>query len=320
MKPIFHFIFVVTCLSICTNILHTQWNHIINPVVGQDTIIHKFEKDSLQTGTVEFHYGLFKPENSESGRKYPLIVALHGGEHYQATFDQFMDQFPFLLATVWAKPDIQKKYPCYIFAPHLTNNMIIVNGVSSGLAWEDSLTIVFLDKVLDSLIVQEQIDTNRIYITGHSLGGQGTYMVPALLKHKVAAIAPMSSAFAGDQLKITKQRIDEGVYKNIPIWSFHHRDDEFPSEFLREIYTMFEEKNYNPVCTKSFGTTMMNLPDSTIQNCIKSHQKYLYTEYYYPGIMPPYVPDTTVAPSDTSLDKWLFHHGRTLIMLWILHR
>jgi hypothetical protein len=303
MKDIFRFLIVLFCLFTGTNPLHAQWIQSINPVFSQEGIIQKFEKDSVQMGKVLFHYGLFKPENPEAGKKYPLILALHGGEHFDISFGEFMSTFPFHLAIIWATPELQDRYPCYILTPHITNDIELTEGFP-GCIWWDPEVIDFLDTIIDNFIIEGQIDTNRIYITGHSVGGWGTFKTPLLLKRKVAAIAPMSSAIDTDDY-LTELKLEEGAFKNLPVWCFHHRDDEYhPPVHVRSIFNKLDDMNYNTVYTGSFGNKMYNLPGSSIQNHIESHQKYLYTEYYYAS-------DNThqifyTASVDTLWHKWLF--------------
>jgi len=213
MKQIFEYFLIMLFLFVDTKSLSAQGSQSLNPVDGQknEDIIQKFVKDSLQMDDIVFKYGLFIPENPKPGIKYPLVLAIHGGEYYNVNFAEFMSTSPFILATVWATPELQSRYPCYIFAPHLDNNLVDNSG--NCFMWEDSLVIIFIDTVLNDLITKEQVDTNRIYLTGHSVGGEATLLLPQLLKHKIAAISPMSPALWP---AFVEQHLSKETYKNLP--------------------------------------------------------------------------------------------------------
>jgi predicted peptidase len=83
-----------------------------------------------------------------------------------------------------------------------------------GEIWTDSEALAAL---LDEIIQKYSIDSKRVYLTGHSMGGRGTWYLAYKYPERFAAIAPMSGAS-----DITwAQRL-----KHMPIWAFHGRDDQ----------------------------------------------------------------------------------------------
>ena len=271
--------------------------------ISQENLIERFNKKEIIADGDTLKYGFYKPENLITNKKYPLVLALHGMEHactkaFCMSFDEFMSTYPFQLATAWAAPKVQNKYPCYIVAPHITDLEINKCGL-----WTCDNIIALIDTLMSDLSKIEPIDTNRIYLTGHSMGGRGTFMLPVYIKDKFAAIAPMAAAIDGDHDFVIK-KMDEGVYKNLPIWCFHHRDDGDPSSALREIFQKADSMDYEPLYTGTFGSKPYKLSDNEINEYMDKHQSYLYTEYSYKGAIPHWVMDT--ASVDTLFHKWLF--------------
>jgi predicted peptidase len=70
--------------------------------------------------------------------------------------------------------------------------------------------------ILDSLAVEFNIDPNRVYVTGLSLGGHGTWDFVSRLPHRFAAAVPMSGLSDPTQA-------DEILH--LPIWAFHGESD-----------------------------------------------------------------------------------------------
>jgi predicted peptidase len=77
------------------------------------------------------------------------------------------------------------------------------------------------------------VDTDRIYIMGHSMGGQGTYLLTQLDPGYFAAAAPS----AGSGLPKAEEFLDVSIVKDVPIWAFHGDEDpKCPIERDRKIF------------------------------------------------------------------------------------
>ena len=146
-------------------------------------------------------YRLMKPVNIESGKKYPLIISLHGaggrGDDNKKQLKKWNQQL--------TEDNIRKEFPCYVLAPQ-----------SKGL-WNKEQFLMTKE-----IIAQiPQVDMNRIYIMGHSMGGHGTFIWIQIEPDYFAAAAPS----AGSGLKSTEKFIDPEKIKNVPIWTFHGDED-----------------------------------------------------------------------------------------------
>lgn len=69
-----------------------------------------------------------------------------------------------------------------------------------------------LGPLLDEVIDRFNVDPARVYITGSSMGGQGTWMLANAAADRVAAIAPICPSFT---------LIDPGNFRGLPVWVFH---------------------------------------------------------------------------------------------------
>ncbi|MFO0836242.1 MAG: PHB depolymerase family esterase [Phycisphaerales bacterium] len=68
-------------------------------------------------------------------------------------------------------------------------------------------------KILDDTIARENIDTSRVYLTGLSQGGHGTWVIGATHPERFAAIAPICGYGDPDMLA--------GPLASMPVWAFH---------------------------------------------------------------------------------------------------
>jgi predicted peptidase len=87
-----------------------------------------------------------------------------------------------------------------------------------------------------------RIDTDRVYLTGPSLGGSGTWYIAARYPETFAAIAPMSGFTS--HLDFIDKNIDKLI--DMPVWAFHGKlDTVVPFEETERIVRRLERKNRN---------------------------------------------------------------------------
>jgi predicted peptidase len=144
---------------------------------------------------------VMKPVNFDAGKKYPVIVSLHGaggkGLDNRKQLKPWNQQL--------AETERRTRFPCYVVAPQ-----------ALGLWNAEHLKAI--KKIIKGL---PSADMDRIYILGHSMGGHGTYIFIQLEPEYFAAAAPS----AGSGLKTTGYFIDPAKIKRIPIWAFHGDKD-----------------------------------------------------------------------------------------------
>lgn len=153
-----------------------------------------FEKEI--TVKVKANYLLYLPEEYGKGDKaWPLVLFLHGAGESGNDLEKVKKHGPPKLIAAG------KKFP-----------FIVVSPQSPGFGW-DAMT---LNALLDDLMASYKVDRDRIYLTGLSMGGFGTWTLAAAHPEKFAAIAPIcGGGNPADAKKI----------KDLPIWVFHGAKD-----------------------------------------------------------------------------------------------
>lgn len=146
-------------------------------------------------------YRLMRPIRFDPTKRYPVIVSLHGGGGRGADNLRQLRHWNGVLAEHKRRTD----YPAFIVAPQTT------------VMWNTT----HLQNIMDIIKNLPLVDMNRIYILGHSMGGEGTYRIIQSNPEFFAAAAPS----AGSGLAKGKDFIDSSIIKDIPIWAFHGDQD-----------------------------------------------------------------------------------------------
>ncbi len=176
-------------------------------------------------------YRLFTPARLEPGRAYPLVVFLHGASGSGTDNVKQLEGGNLYGALVWALPGSQAKHPAFVLAPQSDWNWpcIIFDpknppkiaadiklcppgalGIGARLAFD----------LIDSLLGSLPIDRARIYVTGHSMGGAGTWHVLAERPGFFAAAVPICGRGHPETV---------AAFRDVAIWNFHGaRDDVEP--------------------------------------------------------------------------------------------
>lgn len=119
-------------------------------------------------------YRLLRPHGYQAGKAYPMVVCLHGipGEgrgnmlHLGATVP----------VDVLARPDLRKRYPAFVLAPQSPNwwGDEPYPGATPKRGRKHFPAMRVLLEMVGNLKRELGLDPNRIYVTGHGMGGFGT--------------------------------------------------------------------------------------------------------------------------------------------------
>ncbi|MDX2444112.1 MAG: prolyl oligopeptidase family serine peptidase [Bacteroidales bacterium] len=142
----------------------------------------------------EIQYLLYLPGNYKK-TELPLIMFLHGAGERGSNIELVKKHGPPKLVE-------QNDFP-----------FIIVSPQCPAEKWWD---INLLNELLDEVTKLYKVDKSRIYLTGLSMGGYGTWALAAKYPQKFAAIAPICGG--GDPNNA------ESI-KSIPTWVFHGAKD-----------------------------------------------------------------------------------------------
>ena len=161
---------------------------------------------------VTMRYRLFIPSAEVRKKALPLVVYLHGSG---GIGDDNRKQISGGNATgthVWTTPDAQRMHPTYVLAPQLPP------GEQWGAPGSDALSshAEALVQLIAALTREFFLDPDRIYLTGQSLGGGGTWDIISKRPDLFAAAVPLCGD--GNPLRVAAAR-------RLPIWVFHGAQD-----------------------------------------------------------------------------------------------
>lgn len=172
---------------------------------------------------IDMPYLLYVPKKYDKKKKYPLMVALHGTGERDEPIEANLEKMA--MATAWAKDSEAGKNECIVLVPkcerkyddedNWTSLVQFVNGHSNSPFWPMP-QLHMVKRVVDLLQKEYSIDEKRMYLTGISSGGFGTYALALEYPGTFAAIIPVSAAS-------NPERASE--LKGLPMWIFHSDDD-----------------------------------------------------------------------------------------------
>jgi len=192
-------------------------------------------------------YRLFRP--NVTGR-LPLVVYLHGGGGLGSDNAKQMGLGNIFGTRVWALPENQKEFPCYVVVPQTDRGWVRYgppaaadseSPVIPGLG--DGARVAF--EVIDELAKEFPIDKQRIYVTGQSLGGAGAWHMIAQRPRLFAAAVICCGGAALDSA---------AAAVSTPLWNFHgDADDTVPVKISRDRITALRKAGGHPLSTEYAG-------------------------------------------------------------------
>jgi predicted peptidase len=163
-------------------------------------------------------YRIMQPEgySADGTAQYPLVVFLHGaGERGTDNVKQLVHG-----TKEFAKPESRKKYPCFVIAPQCPEGKRWVEVEwtlpSHQQLPEDSESAKLTLELISALQKEFRIDPKRLYITGLSMGGFGTWDLVTRHPDMWAAAVPVCAG--GDEATADK-------ISKLPVWAFHGDKD-----------------------------------------------------------------------------------------------
>ena len=149
----------------------------INVSYAQGYISETIQHDGLLR-----EYSIYVPESYDGTTNFPLLFNLHGGGGTIAFHIGIADMSPiadtanFIVVCPQARPD-----------PSDGNSFNWIAKVPG--TFDD---VSFFSSLIDTIASNYQIDQNRIYACGYSLGGDMSFELACKLNSRIAAIAPVA--------------------------------------------------------------------------------------------------------------------------------
>jgi predicted peptidase len=130
-----------------------------------------------------------------------------------------------------SQPAMRQKYPCYIIAPTVGRNE----------RWSGA-PLTALMELIKSSLKKHPINPARIYVTGQSMGGAGTYSAILKEPHLFAAAVPVCGRGQPDLAK---------KIVHLPIWIFHgEKDSVVPTRHSQEMVEALKKAGGKPIYTE----------------------------------------------------------------------
>ena len=174
------------------------------------------------TVTARLKYLLALPAGYESGTdRWPLLVFLHGAGESGNELGKVKAHGPPKLIAAG-----DRVFPCIVVSPQ-----------SPGRGWNPDV----LAALVDEICREYRVDEDRIWLTGLSMGGFGTWALAAAKPDRFAAIVPICGGGIPSEA-------DKLV--GIPTWVFHGaKDAAVPLSASQQIVDAIKEKGGDPKFT-----------------------------------------------------------------------
>ncbi len=193
-------------------------------------------------------YRLFRPGSSG---KLPLVLYLHGAGGLGVDNKKQIVGGNLSGSHLWALPENQRRFPCFIAAPQTGRGWIryatprtssserpeAVPGIGEGAFAAADL--------VKSLIAEFRLDERRIYVTGNSMGGGGSWHMVAHYGDLFAAAVPCCGGRSAET---------GAEHARLPLWNFHgDADKTVPVEVSRERIAARRKAGGSPIYTEYPG-------------------------------------------------------------------
>jgi len=192
--------FITACILAVTLSISSAQN-------APDDSMHKPQKFKKKvTKTIDADYLLYLPQgySAKATNRWPLMLFLHGAGERGKDLNK---------VAVHGPPKIVKSKPNFPF-------ILVSPQCPDGETWSDEVLL----SLLDDAIKKHKVDTNRVYLTGLSMGGYGTWSLGVKYPERFAAIAPVCGG--GETIRVllaSKQK--SAALKSLGVWAFHGAKD-----------------------------------------------------------------------------------------------
>jgi len=166
---------------------------------------------------VKLNYWLYLPEDYDKNASSPLLLFLHGAGERGDDLNQVKKHGPPKLI------DQGKSFPFIVVSPQCPEHR----------SW--LFEVVQLTALLDEIVAKYKVDRERIYVTGLSMGGFGTWALAAYTPQRFAAIVPICG---GGEVSMTR------VLSHLPVWAFHGaKDPAVPLQRSQQMIDALKKRN-----------------------------------------------------------------------------
>jgi predicted peptidase len=170
---------------------------------------------------VQLGYLLYLPKDYEQKPAWPLMLFLHGAGERGTDLEVVKKHGPPKLIAAG------KNFPMIVVSPQCPKDK----------GWEPHELVALLDEISGKY----KVDADRVYVTGLSMGGFGSWRLAAYAPQRLAAIAPICG---GGETFWTRN------FVHLPVWAFHGaKDTGVPLERSEKMIDALKKQGGSPKLT-----------------------------------------------------------------------
>jgi len=204
---------ILLTLCVCCGVFHTTFG-------DEQPGVQRPVQMEVQV-PIQIQYLLYLPKEYDQQPSWPLLLFLHGAGERGDDLELVKKHGPPKLIAAG------QQFPCMVVSPQCPRNQW----------WEP----VHLLALLDELQRNYKVDADRIYVTGLSMGGFGTWELAGRAPQRFAAIAPICG---GGEPRRARQ------FAQLPVWAFHGaKDTAVPVERSQAMIDALKENGGDPKFT-----------------------------------------------------------------------
>lgn len=180
--------------------------------------------EGVETTQDEMRYLLYLPEGywDDPDILWPMIFFLHGGgdEDYDSTYILSMG-----LPAVLYLDEQPEDFPFIVVSPQ---------AFPGGAWWVDD-TLVILNALLGEVIGTYKVDPDRVYLTGLSMGGYGSWFLATAYPERFATMVSVSGS--GYRMQYIPEEETLCKLGDIPVWAIHGAQDSISAPEASKLFT-----------------------------------------------------------------------------------
>ncbi|MBI9096859.1 MAG: hypothetical protein JEY91_00205 [Spirochaetaceae bacterium] len=165
-----------------------------------------------------YPYYLYIPERAmiQEENSYPLLIFLHGSGERRDELDPIALMHGPLKPFFYGDMDSKDIDPQTLeeLNDHVKQSFVLVPQVPLNEYWD----VNKLNSLIRSIMEEYQVDRDRIYLTGLSMGGYGVWDYGSKYTNNIAALVPICGGYESDTPLSSELSIK-------PIWAFHSFND-----------------------------------------------------------------------------------------------
>jgi predicted peptidase len=200
-----------------------EWLGVQGMLTPPDPTLKPYQRGEFVSGGKTLPYRVLYPDHYDRTKKYPLILFLHGaGERGDDNEKQLVHG-----ARLFLKDENRKSFPAIVVIPQCPEDSfwatVKVDRSVQPLKFDFDYNaapqwpLVAANELVKKIASEEAVDKSRIYITGLSMGGMGTFESVYRYPELYAAALPICG---GADANAYDKRVNKTAF-----WIFHGADD-----------------------------------------------------------------------------------------------